>query len=115
MDLVRIVIKNQLFYLRKVLLAVLLTGLMFFVPVAAVVLTGHIKGLAERPLQSLQTELILQNDRDGKDAKDITTTGIILPFNLRSFPLTAAREKLDSIGEVKQYSSALVLWQFRSG
>jgi cell division protein FtsX len=112
MDLVRIILRNQLFHIKKVLLTILLTGLMFFVPVASVVLTNHIKGLAERPLQSLHTELILQNDRSGKNANEIRTTGVILPFNLQPFPLPDAREKLNTLREVKQYSSALVLWQF---
>jgi len=112
MDLVRIILRNQFFHLKKVLLTVFLVGLMFFVPAASMLLTGHIKGLAERPLQSLQTELILQNDRGGKNAEDIRTTGIMLPFNLQPFPLLIAREKLNSVGEIKQYSSALVLWQF---
>ena len=112
MSVAGIILRNQLFYIRKVLLTVLLTGLMMFIPIAAVVLTNHIKGLAERPLRSLQTELILQNDRNGGKADEIRTTGVILPFNLQAFPLNTMRERLKDIGEVKQYSSALVLWQF---
>jgi cell division protein FtsX len=112
MDLIRMIISNQLFYSKKVLLTVLLTGLMFFVPAASVVLTSHIKQLAEKPLRSLQTELILQNDRAGSKSEEIRTTGIILPFNLPPFPAAAAGEKLKTIGEIQRYSSALVLWQF---
>jgi cell division protein FtsX len=112
MHLAGIIFRNQLFHIRKVLLAVVLTGLMLFIPIAAVVLTDHIKGLAERPLKSLQTELILQNDRSGSKPEDIRTTGIILPFNLQAFPLGTLRERLSAIGEIGNYSSALVLWQF---
>jgi tetrahydromethanopterin S-methyltransferase subunit F len=56
--------------------------------------------------------LILQNDRNGSNAEEIRTTGIILPFHLPAFPLDATRGKLQAISEIKQYSSALVLWQF---
>ncbi len=112
MNVAGIILRNQLFYIKKVLLTVLLTGLMMFVPIAAVVLTNNIKGLAERPLKSLQTELILQNDKNGGNAEEIRTTGIILPFNLQAFPLDTTRGNLKAIGEIKQYSSALVLWQF---
>jgi cell division protein FtsX len=112
MSVAGIILRNQLFYIRKVLLTVFLTGLMMFIPIAAVVLTNHIKGLAERPLQSLQTELILQNDRNGGKAEEIRTTGTILPFDLQAFPLNTTRERLKDIDEIRQYSSALVLWQF---
>jgi cell division protein FtsX len=112
MRMTGIILRNQLFHIRKVLLAVFLTGLMLFIPIAAVVLTDHIKWLAERPLQSLQTELILQNDRSGSKAEDIRTTGIILPFNLQAFSLGTLRERLSTINEIRSFSSALVLWQF---
>jgi cell division protein FtsX len=112
MGVAGIILRNQLFYIRKVLLTVFLTGLMMFIPIAAVVMTSHIKELAERPLQSLQTELILQNDRTGGKAEEIRTTGVIPPFNLQAFSLNTMRDKLKDIGEVRQYSSALVLWQF---
>lgn len=112
MDMVSLIITNHLFYLKKVMLTVLLTGLMLFVPIAAVLLTGHIKGLADRPLQSLQTELVLQNDREGKKAEEVRTTGIILPFNLQPFLPGSTKEKLNNISEIRQHSTALVLWQF---
>jgi len=112
MDLFRIILKNQAFHWKKVLLTMFLTGLMLFAPIASVMLTNHIKNLAEKPLQSLNTELILQDDHRGSDAEKIQTTGIMLPFNLRPFPLASTREKLNTVTEVSQYSTALVLWQF---
>lgn len=112
MDLFRIVLQNQVFHRKKVLLTILLAGLMLFAPLASVILTGHIKTLAEKPLQSLGTELILQNDQKGNDAGNIHTTGVILPFNLRAFGLAETREKMKEMNSVDRYSTALVLWQF---
>ncbi len=112
MTLFGVVFRNQVFHYQKVSLTVLLTGLMFFAPVASLMMTRHIRTLAEKPLQSLNTELILQNDQTGTAAEKIRTTGIILPFNLNSFPLAETREKLKTVSEINQFSTALVLWQF---
>lgn len=112
MNLLGIVFRNQLFHYKKVSLTVLLVGLMLFAPIASVMMTSHIRDLAEKPLQSLGTELILQNDHTGSDADTIRTTGIILPFNLRPFALADTKVKLDTVGEVTTYSTVLVLWQF---
>ncbi len=112
MTLFGIILRNQVFHYQKVSLTILLTGLMFFAPIASVLMTRHIRSLAEKPLQSLNTELILQNDHTDTPAEKIRTTGIILPFNLIPFPLAETRKKLDMVHEINQYSTALVLWQF---
>jgi cell division protein FtsX len=112
MTLFGIVLRNQAFHCQKVSLTVLLTGLMLFAPIASVLMTRHIRSLAEKPLQSLNTELILQNDRSDAAADKIRTAGIILPFNLNPFLLPETREKLNMVHEINQYSTALVLWQF---
>lgn len=112
MELLRMVISNQLFYLKKVVLVVMLAGLMFFLPAASVILVKHARGLAEKPLETLETELIFQYDRVNRDSKDIRTQGIILPFNLNPMPLTIVSEKLSDIKELKAFSTALVLWDF---
>ncbi|HBG92822.1 MAG: hypothetical protein A2X54_08820 [Nitrospirae bacterium GWF2_44_13] len=112
MELLRMVISNQLFYLKKVLLVVMLIGLMFFLPAASVILVKHAKGLAEKPLETLETELILQYDRVNRDSKEVRTQGIILPFNLNPMPLNTVSEKLADIKELKGFSTALVLWDF---
>jgi hypothetical protein len=112
MNLFGIVLRNQLFHYKKVSLTVLLVGLMLFAPIASLMMTSHIRDLAEKPLQSLGTELILQNDHTGSDADTIRTTGIIMPFNLRPFPLADTKIKLETIKEITRYSTALVLWQF---
>lgn len=112
MELAKFVLRNQFFYFKKTALVAGMVGLMLFMPIAAVMLVNHVKTLAERPLNSLQTELILQNEQGGNNAGDVKTTGIILPFNLQSVSLETAREKLAGIGGIREYSTNLVLWQF---
>ncbi len=113
MELLSMVIRNQLFHRRKVLPVFFLAGVLMFLPAATVFLIGHIKGLADRPLQSLGTELILQSESVGKPHDGLKTRGVIQPFNLNPFPKEAAA-KLKSIGDVSGYSTALVLWQLNT-
>jgi|GEM_PF-1791795 len=112
MELLRMVLYNQMFYLKKIILVVMLCGLMLFLPAASVMLINHAKGLAEKPLETLETELILQYDKVDRDSKDVRTQGIILPFNLNPMPLNTVSEKLMGINELKGFSTALVLWDF---
>jgi len=112
MALLRMIISNQMFYLKKIVLVVMLAGLMLFLPAASVILINHSKGLAEKPLETLETELILQYDKVNRDAKDVKTQGIILPFSLKQMPLDAVSEKLAGISELNGFSTALVLWDF---
>ncbi|MBI5635288.1 MAG: ABC transporter permease [Nitrospirae bacterium] len=115
MTLLRMVISNQLFTIKKVVLVILLAGLMLFLPLASMILIDHAKGLAEKPLQMLQTELILQYDKTGRDYKDIRTEGVILPFNLNPIPLQTVEDNLRSLKEVRAFSTVLVLWDFDLG
>jgi len=73
---------------------------------------NKIKGLADAPLDSLQTEIILQKDSANKEASAIKTRGVIEPFNLQSFAKRETLQSLENIKEIKEFSTALVLWQF---
>jgi len=112
MELLRMVLRNQMFYIKKIILVVMLSGIMLFLPAASVIMINHAKGLAEKPLETLETELILQYDKVDRDSKDVRTQGIILPFNLNPMPLNTVSEKLAGINELKGFSTALVLWDF---
>jgi predicted lysophospholipase L1 biosynthesis ABC-type transport system permease subunit len=112
MTLPGIVLRHQLFYARKILPVILLIGLILFVPVASWLLVRHITELADKPLASLDSELILQYDSGDKDAASVRTKGLVEPFNLHSFPKTSTQRSLRAMDDIKQTSSALLLWQF---
>lgn len=110
MSLASMVVRNQFFYRRKVLPVALLSGLIIFLPLATQLFVERIKSLADRPLKSLDTEFILQNESTGKPAEQIATKGLIQPFNLNPI----AREelkRLNIIDGIRDFSTALVLWQ----
>ncbi|MBN1957537.1 MAG: ABC transporter permease [Desulfuromonadales bacterium] len=110
MKLAAMIIRNQLFYRRKVLPVVLLCGLIIFLPLATQLFVDRIKVLADRPLQSLDTEFILQNESTGKPAEQIATRGLIQPFNLN--PIKREQlQQLQSLDGIRNFSTALVLWQ----
>jgi hypothetical protein len=111
MELLGMAIRNQLFYRRKALPVLILAGLLIFLPAATALLVGQIRELADRPLRSLGTELVLQSESEGKSPEDVRTRGVIQPFGLDSFPKDKAA-RLGSIEGVSGYSTALVLWQF---
>jgi len=112
MTLPGIVLSHQLFYARKILPVVLLSGLILSMPIASWLLVDHITGLANKPLASLDSELILQHDSGDKDAASVRTKGLVEPFNLHSFAKAETLQKLQNITNINQTSSALVLWQF---
>lgn len=108
----RIVLRHQLFYARKILPVILLTGLILSIPVASWLLVSHITQLANKPLESLDSELILQHDSGDKNAANIRTKGLVEPFNLHPFVKADTYHSLHAIDGIKQISSALLLWQF---
>ena len=110
--MVNIVFKNLRFYWQKIALTVALVSFLVFLVLASILFTQKIKILADAPLNSLQTEIILQQDKVNKNADTIKTTGVIEPFNLASFSKNDARDKLDAQKEIKEISTALILWQF---
>lgn len=110
MALVSMVVRNQLFYRRKVLPVALLCGLMIFLPLATQLFIERIKSLADKPLQSLDTEFILQSESTGKSAEKIATKGLIQPFNLNPI-MREQLQRLRSLEGVRDFSTALVLWQ----
>lgn len=112
MGLPIIVLRNQIFYGKKSLPVMLLCGLILLIPSASFLLIRHITDLADRPLASLDAELILQHDIGGKDAVSIRTKGLVEPFNLHHFNKEEAKTRLASVKGINQYSTALVLWQF---
>lgn len=111
MGLAAIVLRNQLFYIRKTLPVMLICGLIILIPTASIVLVNHIRTLADRPLSDLNTELILQHNQGNKKAKDIRTKGLIEPFNMHSFKEQETRQQLAEIKGINDFSTALVLWQ----
>jgi predicted lysophospholipase L1 biosynthesis ABC-type transport system permease subunit len=112
MGLGAIVFSNQLFYARKIVPVILISGLILLIPAVSILLVNHIRTLADRPLAVLNTELILQHDQGNKEASDVRTTGLMEPFNQHSFDKEAARRKLAAVAGIKEFSTALVLWQF---
>ncbi len=108
----KIVLKNQLFYWQKTLLVALLAGFLFFLAAAGFVFSARVKELANKPLESLGTELVLQKDHTDKAPRDVKTKGNILPFNLASFQKSAIVPALKRMDGVKAVSTALVFWQF---
>jgi hypothetical protein len=89
-----------------------LLSLLFFIVLASVAFTFRIQKLADQPLSSMQTEIVLQKDQINKNPADIKTQGIILPFNLQAFDQDAVENALKSLPEIKNLSIALILWQF---
>lgn len=112
MGLAAIVFSNQRYYARKIVPVVLICGLVLLIPIVSSLLVSHIRTLAEKPLQALNTELILQHDQGGKEAAGVRTKGLVEPFNLHSFNNQSARKRLTAISGIKDFSTSLVLWQF---
>ncbi len=110
--MIKIVIKNLFFYWRKVLLLAGLVSFLLFLGFSSFLFVSKIKKSADAPLQSLQTEIILEQDQADKEASAVKTSGVIEPFNLASFPRQETVQKLLAIKGVSQVSSALLLWQF---
>ncbi len=110
--MIRIILKNILFYWRKTSVTIILAGIILFLGVSSTIFTSYIKELVDSPLKSLQTEVILQEDSSNKNPGDVKTSGVILPFNLESFSKDQALKQITKISNIKKVSTALVLWQF---
>jgi len=110
--MISIVFKNLKFYWQKVALTALLVSFLVFLVLASVLFTQKIRTLADAPLSSLQTEIILQKDQTNKSADTIKTTGVIEPFNLASFSKIETKDTLQAQKEIQEVSTALILWQF---
>jgi len=108
----KIIFKNLFFYWQKTVLVLVLVSFLLFLGLSSFLFTTKIKELADAPLQSLQTEIILQQDNVNKSANEIKTQGAIEPFNLKAFSKKVTIKKLASISEIKEISSVLMLWQF---
>ena len=107
-----IIFKNLLYYRAKTALTVGLLVLLFFIALSAAALTARIRALSDRPLESLQTEIILEKDQAGQDPAAIRTQGVIEPFNLAAFDPDSVRTVLKDLPQIADISTALVLWQF---
>jgi predicted lysophospholipase L1 biosynthesis ABC-type transport system permease subunit len=112
MGLAAIVLSNQRYYARKILPVILICGLILLIPAASILLVNHIRVLADQPLAALDTELILQHDQGNKEAAEVRTKGLVEPFNQHSFDKESTMRQLAPIPGIKEYSSALTLWQF---
>ena len=87
-------------------------ALLFFMTFASILFTNRIRQLADRPLEAIGTEIILQKDSASKNPVDIRTQGVIFPFNLQNFSKESIKANLQAIPETKDFSTALMLWQF---
>ncbi len=112
MGLAAIVFSNQRYYARKIVPIVLICGLILLIPAVSILLVSHIRSLADQPLAALNTELILQHDHGDKKSAGVRTKGLVEPFNLHSFNTERTRRKLNAISGIKDFSTAMVLWQF---
>jgi len=108
----KIIFKTLIFYWQKTALAGALISFLLFIAFASWLFTNRIQKLADQPLNSLETEIILQQDKVNKNASEIKTSGVIEPFNLQSFSKKEVENKLSHIREVNNFSTSLVLWQF---
>jgi len=107
-----IIFKNVRFYWQKAVLTISLLALLLFISLASIAFTLHVQKLADQPLNSLQTEIVLQKDQSNQNPADIKTQGVIFPFNLQSFDKQRVERVLKSLPEMKRFSTALILWQF---
>lgn len=112
MGLATIVFSNQCYYTKKIVTVILICGLILLIPAASILLVNHIRTLADQPLTALNTELILQHDQGNKEAAEVRTKGLVEPFNQHSFDKESTERRLADIPGIKEFSSALVLWQF---
>lgn len=103
---------NLIFHRKKNLPIMLLCGLILSLPLIAYLLVCQITLLADRPLASLKTEVILQHDIGAKDPAQVRTRGLMEPFNLHHFTREGVKARLSATEGIETYSSALVLWQF---
>ncbi len=110
--MIRIILRNILYYWRKTIVTVFLAGIVLSIGVSSTIFTVVIKDLVDRPLKSLQTEIILQIDTADKNPTDIKTSSVIQPFNLQSFSKNQILKNIPAIPDIKNVSTALVLWQF---
>ncbi|MBI5556108.1 MAG: hypothetical protein HY885_00560 [Deltaproteobacteria bacterium] len=112
MNLPGLVLRNLIFHRKKTVTVILLCGLILLLPAASYLLVRQITILADRPLASLNTEMILQRDTGAKNAATVKTKGLVEPFNLHHFAKENTGRLLEAIKGVQHYSTALVLWQF---
>jgi len=110
--MITIILRNIFYFWKKTVITVILAGIILFIGVSSIIFTSYIKDLVDRPLRSLQTEIILQKDNSDKNPQDVKTIGVILPFNLQSFSKDQVLKTVTSIPDVKDFSTTLVLWQF---
>ncbi len=108
----RIVLRNLFFYWKKNTLITILITFLFFLAFTSFLFINKIKKFADAPLNSLKTEIILQWDKNNKNANQIKTTGVIEPFSLESLYKDDVLKRLSNIKGIKETSSSLVLWQF---
>jgi len=107
-----IIVKNRLYYRQKTVLGVLLAGLLLFFGAGSILLVRQVKALADKPLESLKTEILIQVDKTNKNPGEVKTSGIIQPFDLDAFDRDSVLGKLRQLPGVEAVSAALVLWQF---
>ncbi len=111
-DITNLVFKNIVFHREKFFITAFLSGLILFAAAGSFVFTFYIKKLADKPLESLQTELVMQKEDTGQNPTNVKTAGVILPSNLGPFHKNDFESKISVLPNVNGVSTALVLWQF---
>jgi len=99
------------FHRKKSTPAILLVGVLLTVWLVSILAIRHIRVLAHKPMESLQTELILQKAQQDTKPNTIQTRGVILPFHLQPFSVESL-DALKKIAKIESYSKALILWKF---
>jgi len=100
---------HQVYQYKKFLPIVLTSAVVFALPLVTWLVAQEANRLAQKPLQDLNTEIIIQFDENNR--KPRSTRGLIEPFNLRSFDRDQLANQIRSEPEVKNVSTALLLWQ----
>ncbi|MGD9809328.1 MAG: hypothetical protein AB7E76_03290 [Deferribacterales bacterium] len=111
MELFRWVLLNRLHYKGKTVVVGFLCGFLMFAAAASAVLMKHVARQAEKPLKALNTGLIMQKTAETKQTDGFKTGGLITPFDMENFSAEAFHESISGLNEVKEYSSALLLWK----
>jgi len=107
----RFVIRHLVYQYRKVIPVILILSLILSLPMVTLLISKQAKVLAQRPLQELNAEVILQKSSSANRLDGLQTGGIIEPFTLTSFSKNSVISQLATIEGVTDISTALLLWK----
>ncbi len=111
MNLFGWVLGNRLHYKGETMIVGSICGFLMFVATASVLLMQHIASQTQKPLEALNTELILQQSSDEATPSGLKTGGLITPFEMQSFSGNRVENQLDRLDYIKAHAAALILWK----